>query len=124
MNKYIKEELGKCKLAKVPEFDDSTTHMVVPKSKTGVASFLRKFELNHMYLIKVADYILHPFEGFTLHSVWNHNIIPTDAEMLVDVIDVRGSLYKVEAVGKNDGKHWSGWLPLKSIEIIGEVDNG
>lgn len=36
MNKFIKAQLEKCKVAIIPEYDDNTTNMVIPMKSTNI----------------------------------------------------------------------------------------
>jgi hypothetical protein len=71
---------------------------------------------NHIYQITVADYIIHPYEGFTLHENWNNGIKPTCNSMQIEVDKTMGKMIHVKALG-DDGLMWTGWLPKKSITI-------
>lgn len=120
MNEIIKEQLNNCKVAKVPSFDDGTTTISIP---IGVREIEHEIDLaiDACYLIKVDDYIIKPYKGFTLHDNWNNGVIPTDIEMKVAITNIMGKMIRVDAVGNNDGLPWSGWLPKKSIKIISRI---
>ena len=115
MNKFIKEQLKKCKIAQIPDFTDKTTELLIPCNNQ-----LSKvdFECGGEYNIRVEDYIIHPYPGFTLHDNWNQGIIPTDNLMHVLVTKDMGKMIQVQAVGLNDNKAWRGWLPKKSCKIL------
>lgn len=49
MNKFIKEQLNNCRVAKIPQFDDSTTHLIITR-KNDASDVL---ELNKYYLIEI-----------------------------------------------------------------------
>jgi len=119
LNKIILEELKKCKVAKLPFFDDSTTEIFIQKG--GSAIIKDDLVLNHYYRIEVEDYIIKPYDGFTLHDNWNNGIIPKDKIMNCEITQIIGKMVKVEAVGVDSNNTWSGWLPRKSIHIIEEI---
>lgn len=112
MNKFIKEQLNKCKVADIPEFNDSTTTLLI-KQKTKP-----NFNESGECIIEVEDYIIHPYPGFTLHDNWNSGIVPTDKQMKVIIVQDMGKMIKVKGVGINDNKAWGGWLPKKSCKIL------
>lgn len=119
MDKIIKEQLNKCKVANIPFFDDSTTEILIQKG--GKAIIKDDLILNHYYRIEVEDYIVKPYEGFTLHDNWNNGIAPKDKIMNCEITQIMGKMIKVEAVGVDTNDRWSGWLPRKSIHIIEEI---
>lgn len=116
MNKFIKEQLLKCKIAHVPDFDEHTAQLLIQKNTNKVitSELHRGIEID----IEVEDYIIHPYPGFTLHNNWNRGIVPTDRQMHVLIIDEMGKMICVQAIGLNDNKAWGGWLPKKSCKII------
>ena len=122
MNKFIKEQLKKVKIAKIPAFDDDTTELIIDKVSEVDIKSLDTLSVGKCYRIVVADYIIRPFDGFTLHDNWNQGIVPTDPTMNIEVIQVMGKMVKVNAVGVVDNKLWSGWLPQKSILHFEELD--
>lgn len=62
MNKHIKEQLKQVTLAKVPEFNDDTTHIFIKKQTTI------KIEEDSCYLIKLSSSITSPTSTSTLAS--------------------------------------------------------
>lgn len=121
MNKFIFEQLGKVKFAQVPEFDNNTTKLVIKKGALIQDKVEEDIMLDHYYKITVADYIVHPYENFTLHTNWNNGKVPTDSQMNCEIIQKMGKMIKVEAVGVNDQKSWCGWLPRKSVLTFEEI---
>lgn len=120
MNSIIYDQLKKCKIAKIPEFDDNTTEITI--SKNSVKNIISNdLILNHYYKIEVEDYIIKPYTGFTLHDNWNNGIIPKDKVMNCEIIQIMGKMVKVEAVGVDTNNQWSGWLPRKSFRVLEEI---
>ena len=123
MNEIIKEQLKLLKVAELPEFDDSTTEITIPKQEA------KEYNINvgKCYLIELENYIINPPETFTLHINWNNNIIPKDKYMKVEIVGIMGKMVKVNGVGydfvnKLDlNTMWEGWLPRKAITIIKEL---
>ena len=119
MDKIILEQLQKCKIANIPAFDDNSTCIYIPKSEG--AQRRSDIEVGMCYRIRVEDYIVKPYEGFTLHDNWNNGVVPTDVMMNCEVQQIMGSMVKVTAVGLNDSKPWVGWLPRKSFRVLEEI---
>ena len=110
IHQFIKDEISKI----VVPFDKiSETEYLIHKNNSTVEMDL---EERHFYIIEVEDYIIHPYNGFTLHENWNHGVVPTDKEMKCEVVKIMGKMIYVEAQGMNDGLIWAGWLPKKSIK--------
>lgn len=123
MNEIIKEQLKLLKVTELPEFDDNTTEITIPKQEA------KEYNINvgKCYLIELENYIINPPETFTLHINWNNNIIPKDKYMKVEIVGIMGKMVKVNGVGydfvnKLDlNTMWEGWLPRKAITIIKEL---
>lgn len=121
MNSIIKDQLQKCKCPNIPEFTDSTTDILIAKSNVPLDNPIL---VGNKYLIKFEDYIVHPYEGFTLHKDWNNNVAPSSIFMTVEVIKIMGKMIKIEGQNYDDdckcntSGSWSGWVPMKSIKLI------
>lgn len=111
MNQFIKRELDKCSVAKVEQI--SPTEFIIKRDNR---EFPTDIEQGHTYFIEVEDYIIHPFDGFTLHENWNNGIAPTSRNMQIEVDKIVGKMVHVKAVGE-DNLNWDGWLPRKSMTI-------
>lgn len=95
MNKFIKEQLLKCKVANIPDFNDNTTQIFIPKvtcCKTAEILNNEKLKLNTCYLVKLEDYITNPYPGFNLHDNWNKGIIPKYSCMKIFVKNKLGKM--------------------------------
>ena len=112
MNQFIKEQLDKCVGVDIEQTDTNT--FLIHKKSSDIPTDLQQ---NHYYIIEVEDYIIHPFEGFTLHDNWNNGNVPTNKNMQIYVTQIMGKMVKVESKGCDDGLIWVGWLPRKSIHI-------
>ena len=121
MNKKIKEQLDKCNVI-LPFYDNNTLELLIPKGSSfkQLLLFSDELEIGKEYIIRVERYITNPPEGFDLHINWNSGSIPTDSLMNIKVDQIMGKMVKVSAIGINDNKFWSGWLPKKSINIVEE----
>lgn len=123
MNPIVAQQLRLAKIADIPEWSDSTTELLV--TKKSVVEILP--QEGHYYLIELADYLINPPEGFTLHSNWNNNDIPTHKYMKCQCAKLMGKMVKILGVGFDYEnrvdleEYWDGWLPLKSIKILREI---
>ena len=62
INPIIRDQLSKLNIAEIDNLNDDTyTYIITPKKKLTVV------ELDKCYLIQLAEYLVKPFEGFTLH---------------------------------------------------------
>ena len=124
MNPLIKAQLEKVRVATLPEYDEGTTVLHIPKRTASDPLIL---EQDKCYIIKVEDYILNPPDGFTLHTNWNNNVAPKHKYMKVDVCRVIGKMIKVNSIGYDIDagtdipSMWEGWLPEKSITVISRL---
>ena len=115
MNKFIKQQLQNIKVAEIPDYKDSDGVILFKKIDSKSSQGLLQ---GGSYHVRLANYIIHPYEGFTLHANWNNDIIPTDNEMKVEVLQVMGKMVKIRGIGVHDSKFWTGWIPIKSLDII------
>lgn len=121
MNRVVEEQLKKVKVAQLPPYDETTLRMTIPKVNGIVKSDLME---GQCYLIQVEDYIVKPFDGFSLHDNWNNGIPPKHNFLKAEVVKVMGKMVKVNSVGydfmnKVDTMDlWEGWLPKKAIKIL------
>lgn len=124
MNKFVKEELKKVKVANLPPYDDTTVTMTIPKHCGVDGDDLKK---DSCYLIHVEPYILNPPEGFTLHDNWNNGILPKHEYMKAEVNILLGKMVKITSVGfdytnnADTNDIWEGWLPRSAVKIIREL---
>ena len=124
MNKVVKEQLGKCKVAEIPAFDDTTTHIFIPK--VG-ANIINQYHVGKYYLIEIEDYILNPSAEFTLAANWNKGTNPPAKYMNVEIVQVSGKMIKVSGVSFDPNNpvalptHWEGWLPQKGLKILKQL---
>lgn len=115
MNKFIKQQLKKCRVV-LPEWDDSTTHLLIECTTNHPAQ--ETLNTDKEYLIEIKDYILHEPPNFTLSSNWNAGTVPPEHSMKIKYINVMGKMVQVQGVGTTTNISWTGWLPQKSFEVI------
>ena len=124
MNKFVKEELSKVKVAQLPEYDDTTLSMIIPKHSGVDGDDLKQ---DKCYLLYIEPYILNPPEGFTLHDNWNNGIAPKYQYMKAEVNVLMGKMVKVTSVGfdyqnnRDTNDMWEGWLPRSAVKIVREL---
>ena len=124
MNKYVKAELQKVKVANLPPYDDSTVTMTIPKHAGVDGDDLKR---DKCYLLQVEEYVINPPDGYTLHDNWNGGVKPKSQYMKAEVCQLMGKMVKVNSVGydyhnrKDTNDIWEGWLPRSAIKIIGEL---
>lgn len=118
MNKLIKEQLNKCNTARLPKFDDDTTHLLIKKYEP--VSVL----VGGCYIIEISVSVLNPTTNSLLASNWNNGSIPKHTHYKCEVEKILGSMIKINGLAYNIStatdinEMWSGWLPLDGIEII------
>lgn len=121
MNKIIKEQLKKCKVANLPEFDDNTTELHIPKgSKLNVTPY----QVNGCYLIELADFVIHPAPDYALASNWNQGSVPPSKYFNAQIEQLMGKMIKFVGQGYNPdtnsptGVTWEGWVPQDGIKLL------
>ena len=84
----------------------------------GMESAPKSLTLGSEYKLSLKDYILHPYPGFTLHENWNGGNPPPTTNIIYCIVrKLSGKMVFIE--GKcDDGVAWSGWLPIKSVDIL------
>lgn len=109
MNKFIKEQLLKCK-TKLPYWDESTNELVITHSNHN-----NNDPANGNFHIKIAPYILHEPPDFTLSTKWNGGTKPPEEFMSVRIVKQHGEMYFIRGIGLETGINWEGWLPGKGF---------
>lgn len=115
MNPLILEQLKKCRVARIPEFDENTTFLEIPQVITA------SYEPGQRYIIELDDYLL---KSCTIHTNWNNNILPTSKYYKCEYIKTIGKMIKIVGVEYNPETEessnltWEGWLPSNNIKIL------
>lgn len=124
MNTLVKEELRKCRVANLPEYDDSTTEIIIPKGGKVAVS---PYQAGKCYVIELADHILNPNDDSMLSSNWNKGTVPPGKYMKVEISEVMGKMvringYTYDPIFNQDlFQMWQGWIPNQGIKIISEL---
>ena len=124
MNPIIKNQLDKCKVAKLPPYDDNTLALSIPK---GSALNVTPYQVHKCYLLKIADFILHPSEESTLASNWNGGRIPNSqyyyaevSQLMAKMVKISGCPYDpITQTTSNDV--WEGWIPQDGLTLLKEL---
>jgi len=122
MNKFIEEELNKCKLVDIKFISDTE---ILIKKKESIDKII---QLNNYYLIELENYILHPNINFTLAENWNKGIIPKSKYLKCMIVQIMGKMIKIDGSGydienNNDltDVYLGLWLPIGGIKIIKQL---
>ena len=119
MNKFIEQELKKCKIAKVESVSD--TEFLIRKVSEQDSSNITQ---GGCYVIELAKYITHPSPNFTLASNWNRGIVPKSECLKCTVTQIMGKMIKIDGCGydiENDkdlnDSYIGLWLPLGGVNV-------
>ena len=120
LNPWVEKQLNRCSAPIVYNEDGS---IYIP------CQGILHPTIGKYYIIRLADYIVNPYEGFDLHQKWNNNNPPPkDKVMEVGIKQATQGMYYIFGVGYDlDNKSeilynkWEGWVPKKSIEFLREV---
>lgn len=124
MNPLIKKQLSSCKVANIPEFDDNSVIINIPK---GSVLNVTHYQVGRCYVVELADYIINPPEGYTLASNWNKGSSPKYKYYKCEIVKIVGKMicilgYGVNPVtGQDTNELWEGWVPQSGIKILQEL---
>ena len=124
MNPIIKQQLKNCRIARVPEFDDSAEQIII---RRGSDYNISPYQIGKCYLIELADYIINPPADFNLADNWNQGKIPKYKYYKCEIKQITGKMVKFmgfgyDIVNNQDSNYvWEGWAPQKGIKIIEEL---
>lgn len=122
MNSIIKDQLSKCRVAVIPQFEDTVTHICISKiNKVQTENMVS----NRVYLIRVKPSVK---TNDTIAFNWNNGLKPLYEYYKVEKVGVVGNMIKVNgfAVDTETGdsiytKPFYGYLPNDGFEILEEV---
>lgn len=122
MNKLIMKQLEKLTIPNKPKFDESTTHLVFPKTGHTEEGNNTLFQTNGVYKIVLANYIVNPPPNFTLDINWNKGKKIQDTNLFIQVNQIAGKMIRFTGRGyipaedkTNDNFYDNMWIPAKSI---------
>lgn len=123
MNKFVKEQLNKCRVANIPQFDDATTNIKIVRNDTTKDIL----QLNNYYLIEVLFDIISDdtirqeiFDrsGYTVQSRFM-KCAPTKFEDGWTKFDCSG--YEVETQTDLTDVYLGLWLPRNSYRVVSKL---
>lgn len=122
MNKIIKDQLKMCRVAVIPEFEDSATHIYIKRKSCLSADDMLP---NHIYVIKIKDAVI---RNNTLASNWNGGNHPKYSCYKVEKVGIVGNMIKLNGIAydiDSDVNIYSeafyGYLPNDGFDIVEEV---
>ena len=124
MNPIIEKQLKKCRVAEIPTCTEHTSHLIIKKSVTKNDQACLP---GHYYEIKLADYLVHPPEGYPFFVNWNAGRLPNHLYYRCEIQQVMGKMIQITGVSFSPEDEtavvepWCGWLPLEGVEIIREI---
>ena len=124
MNKIVRDQLEKCRVANVPDFDEYTTEMVIHKGSTLKVT---PYQVGKCFVVELADYILNPPANFTLAENWNRGSKPTHKYYKAEISQVMGKMIKITGCGYDLPTNtdfidvWEGWIPQDGIKLHNEL---
>lgn len=127
MNKFIENQLNSCKVAHIPAFSPSSTHLTIPISSTTIFSnnsnqVPTDYEIGHTYLINIDSSLITPGQWYyTIHGKWNNRNGPKDSRVYGTVLEFAGKMVKFYTISEDRTREWEGWLPKGNTKIIKEM---
>lgn len=120
MNKLIKKQLDRLKVAKVDSYDESTLTYVFKKHVSKI------FKINSVYILKLNELLLNPNNNDILISNWNNGNYPKHKYLKAQVTKKVGNMLFLCGVYCDENKNninefWNGWLPDEQLDILEEV---
>lgn len=139
MNRVIKDQLDMLKSLEFQvdgkpskDFPETFSKVVFFKSNSKLDSLKddNSLSIGKSYLIEFANYIINEPENFDLSKKWNNGIKPKSSIAKIKVLDIKGKMIKVNALGYDlkrnieilDDLCSSLWVPMKAIRIIKVLD--
>ena len=128
MNNIIKNQLSKVKIP-LPDYDDNTLEMFIPRQSlnTPITS-LNGLVIGKFYILQLAKYIINPSPDFDLAEKWNNGVVPTSEYIRCQVMDIKGKMINVGAIGFDINSYTdktdiyqSLWIPKASLTIVEEL---
>ena len=122
MNKFIEEELNKCKIANIEIISDTE---ILIKQKENIENII---QLNHYYIIELENYIIHPNINFTLAENWNKGVVPKSKYLKCMIVQIMGKMIKIDGSGYDiennvdlNDVYLGLWLPVGGIKILKQL---
>lgn len=126
MNKFILEQLQKCKVAKILGDPNDYTKMIIPKVVVDpndyIVAPIATFRVGQHYIIEIDDSLITPGEWYnTIHTQWNTNNPPLSKRYQCEVVQFAGKMMKIKGSSLDTKLHWEGWLPKGNVTLLQEL---
>lgn len=124
MNPIIKKQLNNCRVANIPNFDDNSSVICIPK---GSVLNVTPYQVGKCYLVELADYILNPSQDNLLSSNWNRGTVPKYKYYKCEILKLMGKMICIlgcgvhPVTGQDTSDLWEGWVPQAGIKLIQEL---
>ena len=124
MNRIIKDQLSKCKVAEIPDFDENSGLILINKKDENTIS---KYKEHRYYILELSDYMLNPPADFAIKSNWNRGIDPKSKYYKAEILQVMGKMVKIHGCGYDYNRDidlndvWEGWVPQQYLNLISEL---
>ena len=124
MNSIIKQQLKKCRVADIPEFDDNTTEILIQKQSGNVVS---PYQVHKCYLVELANWVTNPSPDFNLAANWNKGSVPKHSFYYAEISQVMGKMIRITGCAYDPVTQstltdlWEGWVPQKGLKLIKEL---
>ena len=121
MNPIIKKQLQACRVAELPDYDDNTTLMIIPKKDSNRVN---EFHVGKFYLVEFEDYIINPPNDFNLADNWNKGSVPRYKYMKCEICQLMGKMIRIQGAAYDPTNNidipyvWGGWVPSKGLKLI------
>ena len=125
MDELVKKQLNQCRVASIPQFDDSTTQIFIPKYDDAKVQ-TQKLVINKCFLCKVDKDVMEQFKDALLqmndkpfHSSYL-KIVPTS--FLSSFVKVDAIECDILTQEDTSVVYLAYWLPVSAITILNEID--
>lgn len=124
MNKFVKDQLNKCRVAHIPQFDDNTTHIFIERNNRMNDVLL----LNNYYLIEILNCVFEDSElqkqikdksGYAIKSKYL-KCMPN--KFLDEWTRFDGTGYDLETKSDLNDIYLGLWLPHNCYRIIDKLE--
>lgn len=114
MRTYVENQLKKCILADLKNFDAATNTFYISKYTKPT------YDVNKCYLVQVAPYFINN-TGNVIATNWNKGTAPKNTHLKIYVSKIMGKMIYVDSIGFNfetkedTANMWSGWVSIDDI---------
>ena len=123
MNKFVVEQLQKCRVAKIPNFDDNTEEIIISKSQVDAES--AQICMNTEYLIQISDDYISSEKYIAITNSWNNGQPLTHRYLKISITNFLDNMAKFDAVAYDyelqkdlNYVYLAYWVPIDCIKVI------